>query len=52
MVSYLTCVHKCHKISFKRGGLYIDSFDWIKSKKATINFINKKDAFNTVQQSH
>ena len=35
------CVHllyyECHKINFKRGGLYIDSPDWIKSKKATIN---------------
>ena len=26
-----------------RGGLYIDSLDWIKDKKATINPINKKD---------
>ena len=29
--------YKCHKINFKRGGLYIDSPDWIKKKKATIN---------------
>ena len=40
------CVHllyyKCHK-NFKRGGSYIDSPDWIKNKKATINPINKKD---------
>ena len=28
--------YKCHKINFKRGG-YIDSPDWIKKKKATIN---------------
>ena len=25
------------------GGSYIDSLDWIKNKKATINLINKKD---------
>ena len=25
------------------GGSHIDSPDWIKSKKATINLINKKD---------
>ena len=25
--------YKCHKINFKRGGLYIDSPDWIKTKK-------------------
>ena len=53
------CVHllyyKCHKINFKRGGLYIDSPDKIKYKKATINTINKKDtikAVNTLKQSH
>ena len=28
---------KCHKVNFKRVGLYIDSSDWIKKKKATIN---------------
>ena len=31
------CVHlfyyKCHKINVKRCGLYLDSTDWIKSKK-------------------
>ena len=26
-----------------RSGSYIDSPDWIKNKKATINTINKKD---------
>ena len=35
--------YKCHKINPNRGGLYIDSPDWIKNKKATINPINKKD---------
>ena len=28
---------KCHKVNFKRGGSYIDSPDWIKKKKTTIN---------------
>ena len=31
------CVHllyyKCHKTNSNRGGLYIDSHDWIKNKK-------------------
>ena len=35
--------YKCHKINLNRGGSYIDSPDWIKNKKATINPINKKD---------
>ena len=35
--------YKCHKINTIRGGSYVDSLDWIKSKKATINPINKKD---------
>ena len=34
--------NKCHQINFKLGGSYIDSRDWIKNKKATINAINKK----------
>ena len=33
---------KCHKINPNRGGSYIDSPDWIKNKKTTINPINKK----------
>ena len=33
---------KCDKINPNRGGSYIDSSDWIKNKKATINPINKK----------
>ena len=41
------CVHSlyynCHRINCKRDGSYIDSPDWIKNKKATINPINKKD---------
>ena len=35
--------YKCHKINFKCGRSHIDSPDWIKGKKATINPINKKD---------
>ena len=34
---------KCHKINPNRGGSYIDSHDWIKNKKATINPINGDD---------
>ena len=29
--------YKYHKVNFRRGGSYIDSPDWIKKKKATIN---------------
>ena len=35
--------YKCHKINPNRGGSYINSPDWIKNKKATINPINIKD---------
>ena len=35
--------YNCHKINFNCGGSYIDSPDWIKNKKVTINPINKKD---------
>ena len=35
--------YNCHEISFNRSASYIDSPDWIKNKKATINPINKKD---------
>ena len=31
--------YKCYNVNFKRGGLYIDSTDRIKKKKATINSI-------------
>ena len=34
---------KCHKINPNPGGSYINSPDWIKNKKTTINPINKKD---------
>ena len=34
--------YKCHKMNLNGGGSYIDSPDSIKSKKATINPINKK----------
>ena len=32
----------CHKINHNWGKLYIDSADWIKNKKTTINPINEK----------
>ena len=35
--------YKCHKINLSRGRSYIDSPDWIKNKKATVNPTNKKD---------
>ena len=35
--------YECHKINPNCGGSYIDSPDWTKSKKATINPIKKKD---------
>ena len=35
--------YKCHKVNFKRGGSDIDSLDWIKEKKATINLKNADD---------
>ena len=36
--------YRLHKISLNRGGSYIDSPDWIKNKKATIN--RKKNGDN------
>ena len=35
--------YKCHKITPNHGGSYVDSPDWIKSKKGATNPINKKD---------
>ena len=35
--------YKCHEINPNHGKSWIDSPDWIKNKKATINTINKKD---------
>ena len=35
--------YKCHKISFKHGGSYVDSPEWIKKKKATIYRKNSGD---------
>ena len=47
MISFLIqsklCIANCHKANFKRGGLYIDSPDWIKNKKVTINSEIKDD---------
>ena len=35
--------YECHKINFQRGGSYIDSSDWIKKKKTTIDPENIDD---------
>ena len=40
-VQILYC--RCHKIHQNCDGSYIDSPDWIKNKKATINSINKNN---------
>ena len=37
--------YKCHKLNFRRGGSYIDSPDWIKKDKATINSKNTDDKY-------
>ena len=41
------CVHlsyyKYHKINPSCGESYLDSPDWVKTKKATLNPINKND---------
>ena len=37
--------YSLHKISLNRGGSYIDSPDWIKNKKATINPQNKDNEY-------
>ena len=34
--------YKCHKMNLNRGESYIDSPDWTKNKRTTINPINKK----------
>ena len=35
--------YKYRKKNLNRSGLYIDSLDWIKNKKATLNSINKEN---------
>ena len=35
--------YQCHKINLKHGRSYVDSPEWIKNKKATINPINNDD---------
>ena len=42
---YFISYYKCHKANFRRGGSYIDSLDWIRKKKATINPKNKDDKY-------
>ena len=36
-------LYKLHKISLNRGGSYINSPEWLKNKKATVNPKNKDD---------
>ena len=38
-----TGVLQCHRVNVRRSCSYIDSTDWIKKKKATINPKNKND---------
>ena len=40
---HVICYIKCHIINKNLVGSYINSPDWIKNKKATINLINRKD---------
>ena len=42
--------YNCHKINPNCGGSYVDSPNWIKNKKATINLSIKKiiNAFKTL----
>ena len=42
--------YKCHKTNPNCSGSHIDSPDWIKNKKGTINHINKNimNAFTTL----
>ena len=37
--------YKCHKVNFRHVGSYIDSPDWIKKKKATINPKNENNKY-------
>ena len=43
--SFQLMYYKSHTVNFKRGGSYIDSPDWIKRKKATINPKNTDDKY-------
>ena len=38
--------YKCYKTNLSRGGSYIDSPDWIKNKKATMNPVNDVKHFH------
>ena len=44
-VNFFYC--RCHKTNLNRDGSYIDSPDWIKYKKATINPINDDDKYTS-----
>ena len=48
---YIHLLHyKCHETNSNRCGSYIDSPDWIESKKETINCLNKEEN-NCFQQA-
>ena len=44
--------YKCHKTNLKRGGSYIESPDWIKSKNATINPKKNDKCFHYAETVH
>ena len=44
--------YKCHKINLNRGGLYLDSHNWIKTKKATTDPVNDDDKFFQYTTTH
>ena len=46
--------YNLNKVSFSRGGSYIDCPKWVKNKEATINPQNKKmtDVFNMLSLLH
>ena len=49
LVDYVhSLYYKCHKINSNRGGSYIDSPNWVRNKRATVNVTITKirNAFN------
>ena len=49
LVDYVhSLYYKCHKINLNRGGSYIDSPNWVRNKRATVNVTITKirNAFN------
>ena len=50
--SFQLTYQKCHKVNLIHGSSYIDSPDWIKKKKATINPKTIDDVFSMLQRLH